>query len=375
MHPATICSYYPNYAILDEILSQSEYKNLNIYIDLKNVMQSLYLKHAVTYIVENSKNTKYPDTSIFLSLLMYFSFHKKYALKRNVKVNFYVFFESGKSYYHLNIDKNYKKSRVISDLFDLGIEGTELFFEVMNKNYSLIGQAFNRMPNIKIIRMFNLEADFIPYYLYRNELVDTSDDTAHVIYSTDHDLFQCIRKNVFTFLKYPKKKKILKQNEVMKHFFKKNVKMPDTYLPFAMSIIGDPGDDVTGIKGIGGSRFIDASVQLNRLIGGIGNLYNNVFNSKPIFDLSKVKLPNKYTRKVVEHEEKEGLVSKNLKLTSFELISRALDNPSSTEMLEKRKRIYEIMMTENDIINKESMYNALQNVGVMLSDELDILYY
>ena len=375
MHPATICSYYPNYAILDEILSQSEYKNLNIYIDLKNVMQSLYLKHAVTYIVENSKNTKYPDTSIFLSLLMYFSFHKKYALKRNVKVNFYVFFESGKSYYHLNIDKNYKKSRVISDLFDLGIEGTELFFEVMNKNYSLIGQAFNRMPRIKIIRMFNLEADFIPYYLYRNELVDTSDDTAHVIYSTDHDLFQCIRKNVFTFLKYPKKKKILKQNEVMKHFFKKNVKMPDTYLPFAMSIIGDPGDDVTGIKGIGGSRFIDASVQLNRLIGGIGNLYNNVFNSKPIFDLSKVKLPNKYTRKVVEHEEKEGLVSKNLKLTSFELISRALDNPSSTEMLEKRKRIYEIMMTENEIINKESMYNALQNVGVMLSDELDILYY
>ena len=375
MHPATICSYYPNYAILDEILSQSEYKNLNIYIDLKNVMQSLYLKHAVTYIVENSKNTKYPDTSIFLSLLMYFSFHKKYALKRNVKVNFYVFFESGKSYYHLNIDKNYKKSRVISDLFDLGIEGTELFFEVMNKNYSLIGQAFNRMPNIKIIRMFNLEADFIPYYLYRNELVDTSDDTAHVIYSTDHDLFQCIRKNVFAFLKYPKKKKILKQNEVMKHFFKKNVKMPDTYLPFAMSIIGDPGDDVTGIKGIGGSRFIDASVQLNRLIGGIGNLYNNVFNSKPIFDLSKVKLPNKYTRKVVEHEEKEGLVSKNLKLTSFELISRALDNPSSTEMLEKRKRIYEIMMTENEIINKESMYNALQNVGVMLSDELDILYY
>lgn len=374
MHPATICSYYPNYAILDEVISQSNYKNLNIYIDLKNVLQTLYLKHAVSYMIESSKNTKFPDTSIFLSLLMYFSFHKKYVLKRNINLKIYVFFESGKSYYHLNIDKNYKKSRIISDLFDFGIDSTKLFFNVLSKNYSLIEQAFNKIPNIKVIRMLNLEADFIPYYLIRNKLVDTSDDTAHVIYSTDHDLFQCIKKNVFVFLKYGTKKKLLKQGEVLKQYLKIDKGISDIYLPLAMSIIGDPGDDIIGIKGIGGKKFLDILDNLKKLIGSVGNLYNNVFSSRPIFDLSNVKLPNKYLRMVIEHEEESGLISKNLKLISFELISRALDNPLNTEIIKKRKRIYNVIK-EDKIVNKENMYNALQNVGVMLSDELDALYY
>ena len=374
MHPATICSYYPNYEILDSILSQSDYKNLNIYIDMKNVMQSLYLEHAVKFLVENSKQTKFPDTSIFLSLLMYCAFHKTYALKRGIKLKIYIFFESGKSYYHLNIDKNYKISRTISDLFDLGIESTELYYNVLKKNYSLIEQSLNRIPNIKVIRMLNLEADFIPYYLIRNKLVDTSDETAHLVYSTDHDLFQCIKKNVYVFLKLKKSKKLLKRGDVFKQYMKFNCNIPDIYLPLAMSVIGDPGDDVTGVRGIGPKGFVVILDDLKKLIGSVGNLYNNAFNNKPIFDLTKVKLPNKKLRMVIDEEQNNGRISKNLKLTSFELISRAIDNPNNTEIIKKRQRLYGIL-NENKIVEKESMYTALQNVGVMLNDELDILYY
>jgi len=374
MHPATICSYYPNYAILDEVISQSNYKNLNIYIDMKNVMQSLYLKHAVEYLVENSKGSIYPDTSIFLSLLMYCSFHKQYALKRNINLKIFIFFESGKSYYHKNINKDYKKSRIISDMFGLGIDNTELFYNILSKNHSLIEQSFNRIPNIKVIRMLNLEADFIPYYLIRNKLVDTSDETAHLIHSSDHDLFQCIKKNVFVFLKGKKFKKVLKRGEVLKHYFKFNCQIPDIYLPLAMSILGDPGDDITGIKGIGPKKFIEMFDDLKKLIGSLGNLYNNVFDNNAIFDLTKVQFPNKYLRKVIEHENNNSLISKNLKMVSFELISRELDNPSSTEIIEKKKRLYNIL-NEKKIVDKESMYNALLKVGVMVSEELDVLYY
>ena len=104
MHPSSLLSYYPTYAILDEILSYGNYKTLNIYMDLKNVMQSVYMEHAIVNIVEASKQSKYLDTSVFSSLISFLSFHKIYGIKRGINTNFTIFFETGQSYYHKNID-------------------------------------------------------------------------------------------------------------------------------------------------------------------------------------------------------------------------------------------------------------------------------
>ena len=70
MHPSSLISYYPTYAILDEIVSIGSYKHLNIFIDLKNVLQTTYMKHAIENIVESSRSSRYKDTSIFSSLIL-----------------------------------------------------------------------------------------------------------------------------------------------------------------------------------------------------------------------------------------------------------------------------------------------------------------
>jgi len=375
MHPASLISYYPSYSILDEVLSFSDYKNLNIYIDLKNVFQALYLEYAVVNLVENTKKSKTVDTSMFVSLLSFLAFHKIYSIKRNIGINFFVFFESGPSYYHLNVDKNYKRRRKIDILYGLDEESKQLFFNIMNQNYSSIDHMFNRMPFVKIIRLFNLEADFIPYYLLRNNLVDLSPSTAHIIYSNDHDLFQCIRENSYVFSKVVKSKRLIKKGEVMKFLLKIDSKIPDVYHPLALSIIGDTGDDIYGINGIGSKTFVKIFRDLVQIVGGMGDLYKNVRKSRPIFDTSHVKNPNKYIESILQEEERNRLISKNLKLISFELISRELDNPTSTEMAERKKQIYKTMIQEK-LVSISVMKEVLERGNIYIgSDDLDVLYY
>ena len=375
MHPSSILSYYPTYSILDEILSYSNYDTLNLYLDLKNNLQSLYMKHAIINLVESTLMSNYINTAVFESLLSFLSFHKLYAIKRKVNVNFYIFFETGRSYYHTNISKKYKVSRMIDDLYGLEREKRELFVEIVQKNFSLIDSACNLMPNIKIIRIPNLETDFIPYYLIRNSLVNIHPSNVHVIYSNDHDLYQCVNDNVYMFCKSGRRKKVVKKNEVMTEYLGFENDFPDNYLPLAMAIVGDTGDDVDGIPGIGQKRVSGILDELVQLVGGLEKLYDDVFNSRSIFQFGDTRFKNKYINQVVREEEKKGLVSNNLKLVSFELLSRALDDPSTTEMINKRERILGIL-SDNRQARLESMKKALEMNRVFVDkDILETIYF
>jgi len=376
MHPSSIMSFYPTYSILDEILSTSEnYDTLNIYIDLKNNLQSLYMKHTIENIVSATKLANgFCDTSIFTSVLSFLSFHKIYASKRDIKINFFIFFESGESYYHKNISKKYKISRKIDDLYGLDYKDRELFFEVLRANLTLIEKTLSHVPFTKVIRLHHMEADFIPYYLITRNIVDTSPNIAHVVYSNDHDIYQTVRPNVFQFSKAAKKKKIVKHGNVMFEFLKRKTNLSDDFLSLAMAVCGDPGDDVYGIKGIGPKTFSDIALDLEKMVGGIPNLYNNVEKGKTIFDPSKV-IKNKYINKVLESESKDKLISNNLKLVSFELISRFIENPSTTEVLERKNKIL-TNIAESNIVDKERMYKVLEMRKVYIQfDDLEVLYH
>ena len=375
MHPSSILSYYPTYSILDEILSYSDYDTLNLYLDLKNNLQSLYMKHAIVNLIESTLKSNYINTAVFESLLSFLSFHRLYSVKRQVNINFYIFFETGKSYYHTNISKKYKISRKIDDLYGLDREKRELFVEIVQKNFQLIDRACNLMPNIKIIRIPNLETDFIPYYLIRNSLVNTSPNVVHVIYSNDHDLYQCADDNVYIFCKTGRKKKIIKKNEVMTKYLRFKNNFPDKYLPLAMAIVGDVGDDVDGVNGIGQKRVASLLDELVNLVGGVEKLYDDVFNSRPIFQFGDSTFKNKYINQIVEQEERNNLISNNLKLVSFELLSREVDEPSNTEMIEKRERILQIL-SNNSQARLESMKKALEMNRVFIDrDILEVIYY
>ena len=370
-----ILSYYPNYAILDEVLTNGNYDTMNFYFDIKNNLQTLYLKDVIINIVESTLRANFRDTSIFSSILEFLSFHKIYAANRKLKVNFFVFLESGPSTYHLNISKKYKISRRIDSLYGLDREKRDLFFKILHSNFQLFESAGNKLPNVKVIRLSNLEADFIPYHLISRKLVDTSENVAHVVYSNDHDLLQCLDDHVYVYVKTQAGKKIVKKGNALKSYLKFEKDYPDEYLALAMAIIGDTGDDVYGIKGIGGKTIEKILEEVVELVGGIDNLYHNVIKGIPIFQTSSDKILNKNIREVVLKENTEKLISNNLKLVSFEILSRYLDDPISTEMLQKRKLI-ENIIKENNVYEIEVMRKALEGNRITFNnDTLDNIYY
>jgi len=374
MHPASLLSYYPNYAILDEIVSYGNYKKLTIFMDLKNNLQTTYMEHAIINIVENTKKSKFKDSSIFSSLISFLGFHKIYGIKRGIDIDFIIFFETGQSYYHKNISKKYKISRQIDNLYGLERADRELFTEVLQSNFALIDKAANKFPNVKVIRVPNLEADFIPYYLLSRKKVPLSEDNGYIIYSNDHDLWQCVSTNSFIFSKSAKNKKIVKPGTVMRNYLNRKNNIPDLYLPLAMSIIGDVGDDVYGVKDIGPSRFLEMFDELISLTGNISEIYRKVENNLPLFELNQRNFKNKYLNNVISCEMKDRTISNNLKMVSFELISRALDNPSSISMIEKRELIDKILQ-DNTTAPLNSLKEALERTGVYLTDSsLDLLY-
>lgn len=374
MHPSSLLSYYPSYAILDEIVSYGGYNTLNIFMDLKNTLQSTYMEHAIVNIVESSKKSKRLDTSIFSSLISFLSFHKIYGIKRGINTNFIIFFESGHSYYHKNISKQYKISRRIDDLYGLEKADRDLFFETLQANFQLIESACNKMPGIKVIRLPNLEADFVPYYTTTRNLVKKGDGVGNVIYSNDHDLWQCLDDHVYIYSKAGKTKRILKSGNVMEMFLKKKNDIPDSFLPLAMATIGDPGDDVIGISGIGPVTFFKIFDQLISMTGKPEQIYEKVENKKDLFDFIPSNITNKKLNTIVEDEIKNKTISKNLKLVSFELISRAIEHPSTTEMRSKRL-IIEKQFEKRDSVPVEKMKSALNRNGVFLEESsIDFLY-
>jgi len=374
MHPASLISYYPSYNILDSIVSLGGYKRLNIFIDLKNAMQTTYMEHAIVNIIETSKKSKYTDTSIFSSLIAFLTFHKIYAYKRGIDIAYVIFFESGHSYYHTNISKKYKITRKIDDLYGLKREDRELFYQILQSNFMLIEKACSKLPSVRVVRLPNLEADFVPYYVLTRNLIERGDKIGNIIYSNDHDLFQCLDDDCYVFSKSAKSKKILKKGEAVSTFIKKETNISDDFYPLIMSIVGDVGDCVDGVHGVGGKRISDCFDQLVCLTGDMNEINNKVENGLPLFSSLPSSISNKHLNNIVTAETTSNLISMNLKLVSFELISRAVENPKTTEMLDK-KNILINAIQNHEVVPLESLKKALETNGVFLQESsIDILY-
>lgn len=374
MHPASILSYYPTYSILDEIISYNEYDTLYLYIDLKNCLQSIYMEHTIVNLIESTKLTNIHDPSVFISLLSFLSFHKIYASKRNIKIKFFIFYESGRSYYHQSICKKYKISRRIDDLYGLDAVDRELFVDIMRSNFILIERGCGRMPNVKILRLLNMEADFVPYYLTTRKLVETTPNIAHVVYSNDHDLVQFIGDHKYVFRKVPRRKEIIKKKGGMKVQLHRDCGLDDDLQPLAIAIMGDPGDDVDGIKGIGPKRFLDNAPELIKMVGGMNQLYENVMNGSKIFNPTGI-IKNKYINNILKIEEKNGLISKNLKLVSFEIMSRYFHDPNTTEKLERKNKILKTLKDSN-VAPLKRIKEVLERHRIdFQEEELDNIYF
>ena len=374
MHPSSLLSYYPTYSLLDEVISR-KYDTLNLYLDLKNVLQSIYMEHAVLNLINETLKCNYTDTSVFASLVSFISFHKVYGAKRNIKLNIFVFFETGDSVYHKNIYKKYKISRKIDQLYGLDSAKRDLFFSILHKNYQLIERAFNLVPRVKVIRLAGLEADFIPYYLITRKLVSTEPNVGHIVYSNDHDLLQVVSDNAFVFSKSARVKKLVRKGEVMKEYLKFDSNLDDSLLAITMAVVGDQGDDVDGLNQIGGKRASECIKQVVEIGGGLDQIYSNVVNDKALFPTELGENLNKYILKIVSGENELKIVSRNLKLVSFEVLSKFFDNPNSTEMLDRKNKMIQVLENK-ETIDREVLQESLEKSRILFDyDDFSNLYY
>jgi 5'-3' exonuclease len=155
---------------------------------------------------------------------------------------------------------------------------------------------------------------------------------------------------------------------------KKPTKIPDIFLPLAMSVIGDTGDDVEGVKDIGPARFLQIFPDLVKMTGSMSKIYEKVRKGEALLDPVPQNFKNKYLKDVVDAELNNKTISNNLKLVSFELISREVDDPSSIEMVDRKKHIQKIM-DSNESAPLDSMKKALEMSGVYLEESsIDFLY-
>jgi hypothetical protein len=364
-----LINYYPTYSNLDEIMNLGSMKTINLFIDLKNCIQPLYMKHNMELLIENTKLGNRIDSTLLTDVFSFLTFHKIYAIKREKQINFYIFYETGDSYYHKNIYKYYKIKRKIDAFHGLDKENRDLFFTIMQKNLALIDTALSVIPNTWVMKLENLEADFIPYYLISENLVEP--DAYNIIYSNDHDMFQNLElgHNVFQYRRIKKYRDVLKKGDASKTFLKKETHIPDEYFPLMMSITGDTSDDIEGISGVGPSRVVDVVDTFLEHNISMSKIYHNIHTKNNLgLDMNAIQAQNK----IIINED---IIVRNLKLISFEYLSKYLNDPPNTEAMDKRKYILNRIQNKK-IASIKTISEALtkSKISLMNGNELEILF-
>jgi 5'-3' exonuclease len=220
---------------------------------------------------------------------------------------------------------------------------------------------------VYVLRLHNLECDFIPYYLLTRAEFGKKPDQLNLLYSNDKDMWQTLSDNTFIFSKTGKTKRIITQDGIMSRFFKRECKIDKSYFPVTKAIWGDTGDDIYGVPQVGPASINDIFPTLQPMLGTIDEIYYNIENHLPIFNVIPSKIENKKLKSVIDAELNEGLITKNLKLISFELLSRAVDDPVESKMNERRDQIKNFL-NKKRIVEMKVMSETLKRFNVTLDE-------
>ena len=220
----------------------------------------------------------------------------------------------------------------------------------------------------------------------------------HVLCSNDHDMYQAINKpNIFQLYKYRSEKRLLDYTTCLFDYLdidKKSARMQEKnsdyirrfnigYIPAMMAVVGDPGDDVPGVTGIGPSKAVELFMDqntVNELIGTPEELDERVASGGMFlksFDPNKDYGPwNKIlTKQVKKHKfesNQEGfydintLITDSFKMISFEQLCRWLEKQECTEKIDWLK--YMNLITDKPLQNTISTPGILATALASLED-------
>ena len=370
VHPNTIL-YIPPPSALDEIIEKTSFESLHIYVDLKNVATSLFVDVVAQEIVHNSNTGEGIDSSIFQSILSFSIFWKRWALQHNLDLKIFFCCDKGSSTYHLNIDENYKATRIIGRV-DLPSYYEELT-EIRRKNTELAEQVCNRLPNVYFFLLKFLESDFLPYFLITRYYPDPK--FLNIIISNDRDMFQIIRgSNTFMLYKIRGTTFILDEKSVLSKLVGLNKASQKTkerrirdiqgfdldFLPALMAITGDSGDEVPGVQGIGPVRALEmlSFGKAEEVLGSFKDLIERVVVDHELFiPEEKIESISKISKLWKDVSENNEVVTRALKLTSFEALSTWLEIGATLHQGEQTKYIHDIVNCEKfPIISSSAVF-------------------
>lgn len=358
-NPANLINIYPP-NILSNIIDERRPNSLYVYIDLKNVLTSLFIEDVVREIVLNSQTMNNMDSSIFQSIIYISSYWKKFAEDRGLNSKIFICSDIGKSTYHRSIYSKYKYRRdIINSSADIG----ETIKKIRDKNFLLAENICNKLPNVYFFCLKYLESDFLPYYLITRKFKE--DNIFHVVCSNDKDLYQTlINDNIIQLYRKNKENVIISRESILSSYLKLNKsniknkeeklnkisKIEKDYLPSMMAIVGDNVDDIPGIDGIGPVSIINLFSQTdiaNVLLGSLGEIEDRISNGGKLFLEDKIgmnQMSDLWRKVFIRNDD----ITMSYKLISFESLCRWLEKEDNTEKL-KYIRYVDKLLNKNEI--------------------------
>jgi len=343
-------NYYPKFsdllALKDKYFQDSESCTLNIYIDFKNVHKVSFMKEYIDAVYNSIINTGKLEISTFHSVINYIMRLKNFfrLSMKFQRVKFFFFIDYGTSIYHHQIYKDYKKNRLISSTSTLDPMVLDKVISNLKMNVDLCYKILNYVEDVFVIKLDHLESDFIPHYLIRN---NTSKSDYHLILSNDKDMLQSLTLNDRTFM-YVKnissnKSKgnilaLLNKNSVVNYFMRTFVlKDEDTqyhpeiakHFPLLLSLCGDDGDNVPGIKNVGIKKAYSILVTLLKYNINLDDIVDCIlYKKKYEFNASKNSDITSTLKTINDNLE---LLNVGYRLISFDQLIYFLDISSSTK--------------------------------------------
>lgn len=361
--------------------------SLNVYVDLKNVMTGLFVESVCDEMKANTANFGSIDSTIFQSVLVYSSYWKRYAYQRGMRPRIFINCDIGRSEYHRQIYRDYKLNREISNQLMTSINDEQIM-EIRKKNYEIAEKVANRLPDVYFFHLRFLESDFVCHYLIHKKFNDPN--ILHVITSNDKDMYQTIiRPNIVMICKKRGAKQLvdftiplanyagISQMSVKKQAEKsQKIGMIDSrYIPVIMAIVGDLGDNIPGVSGIGPSRAIDIFSKpetISQLIGSPEELEDRVKNGGKVF-LEGVIPIEKMDKLLAKCYLLNDQVTKAYKMISYEMLIYWLENSHCAKPM--LNSINETLSKEkyNIIPSPRSLWTGLMKLNDNYLKEKDIL--
>lgn len=356
--PRNVLSLRPTDSVMDKAI-QNCCDTVHLYVDMKNILTSLYYSGVSSRIVADSEVYGSLSSVIFQSLIILYSDWKEKCVKNNLKLKMFIFSDTHKSMYHLQVDKDYKKDRSIASSSML----SEEILEIRRRNTELAYNVLNRLDDVYVFYLMGLESDFLPYWLITRKFKD-QENVFHVTLSNDKDMFQILLlPRTYQMYKMKGQTNEIDGSNVLYKYYKLDAvkaksinsikegisNMNKNYLLASMALSGDAVDNVPGLPRVKErtSMYLVGSEDIARIVIGTpeelqkridaGGFFLN--RNIPFHDPSQVGDRWKKLYDRVGEDEINRICTNSYKLISYESLCRWLEN---FDKLEKDKIIKEI---------------------------------